>query len=142
MLLVLLAMWSGQRPMGYDVRHGAVIVSMEELQAHPRSYYGKVVTVDGNLHRTFTETAFTINQKGFLRSGPDILIISNVPKEKAVTPLEHSVDAGRAVRITGLVQPYDRDKLEGVYGPLHLEKYEGQSFMKSPVLLVIKTPST
>ena len=110
-------------------------VLMGELQKNPENYYGKTVTVDGELHRTFTETVFTIEGDGFFRD-KDILVVGNVPKAEAAIPLEHSLEDGKEVRVTGLVQPYDRGRLECAYGPLHLESREGHSFTKNPVLIV------
>src|SRR5204863_392586 len=63
---------------------------------------------------------------------------SDVPRAQAVVALEKSIDPGKDVRVTGFVQQYDRDKLECLYGPLHLESREGHSFTKSPVLIVQK----
>jgi hypothetical protein len=112
-----------------------IIVSMKELEKHPQDYYGKTVTVDGELHRTFTDNMFTIDDGGFFRD-QDILVISAVPKAEAVVPLEGSLKEGKDVRVTGVVQPYDRGKLECAYGPLHLESREGYFFTKNPVLII------
>src|SRR5215475_3750227 len=52
-------------PMTWDTRTActnecSTVVSMEELEKHPEDYYGKLVTVDGELHRTFSDNVFTI----------------------------------------------------------------------------------
>jgi hypothetical protein len=117
-----------------------IVVSMEELQKNPQNYYGKTVTVDGEMHRTFTDRVFTIEDDGFFRDH-DVLVISTVPKSEAVVALEDSIDAGKNVRVTGLVAPYDRGKLECAYGPLHLESREGHSFTRNPVLIIDRTLS-
>jgi len=119
----------------------SIIVSMEELEKHPEDYYGKLVTVDGELHQTFSDKVFTIVDRGFFRDR-DILVISSVPKTEAVIPLEESLEPGRNVRVTGVVQPYDSVKLECAYGPLHLESTEGHSFTKNPVLIIRQTRTT
>jgi hypothetical protein len=115
--------------------------SMEELEKHPEDYYGKLVTVDGELHQTFSDKVFTIVDRGFFRDR-DILVISSVPKTEAVIPLEESLEPGKNVRVTGVVQPYDSVKLECAYGPLHLESTEGHSFTKNPVLIIRQTRTT
>jgi hypothetical protein len=112
-----------------------IVVTMEELQENPSAYYGKTVTVEGEMHRTFTDHVFTIEDDGFW-SDHDVLIISTVPKSDAVVALEDSIESGTDVRVTGLVEPYDRGKLECAYGPLRLESREGHSFTKNPVLVV------
>ena len=117
-----------------------IVVSMEELQTNPESYYGKTVTVDGELHRTFTDKVFTIEDDGFLKDH-DVLVISTVPKSEAVVALEDSLEDGKNVRVTGVVRPYDRGKLECAFGPLHLESREGHSFTKNPVLIIDRTQS-
>src|SRR4051812_32322906 len=37
-----------------------IVVSMMDLRNNAADYFGKTVTVDGELHRTFTNNAFTI----------------------------------------------------------------------------------
>ncbi len=112
-----------------------IVVSMKKLEEHPDEYYGKAVTVDGELHRTFSDNVFTIEDNGLMHD-KDILVISTVPKDQTVVTLEDSLDRGKNVRITGVVQPYDRGKLECAYGPLQLESREGHSFTQNPVLIV------
>jgi hypothetical protein len=112
-----------------------IVVTMEELQMNPQAYYGRIVTVDGVLHRTFTDSVFTIEGSGNLKDR-DVLVISTVPKTEAAVPREHSLPGGKDVRITGVVQPYDRAQLECAFGPLHLDRYEGYPFTKNPVLIV------
>jgi len=127
-----------------DNQDNPIVVTIEELRKNRDNYYGKTVTVDGNIHRTFTDNVFTIEDKALVKGDPDVLVISTVPKPEAVTSLdmkERSVDRGKRVRLTGVVQPYDRGKLECAYGPLHLESREGHSFTRSPVVIVEKTES-
>src|SRR5262245_8590601 len=110
-------------------------VSMKDLQRLPENYFGKTVTVEGKMHWIFSDNVFTIQDNGFLRD-KDILVISTVSRAEAVTALQDSIEPGKSVRITGVVQPYDRGILECAYGPLHLESHEGHSFTKNPVLIV------
>lgn len=112
-------------------------VKLDDLIDHKEQYYGKVVTVDGEMHRIFGERVFTIEDDDLLRDD-DVLIISDVPRAQAVVALEKSIDPGKNVRVTGFVHKYDRDELECLYGPLQTESREGHSFEKSPVLIVQK----
>jgi hypothetical protein len=112
-----------------------IVVSMKELQKNPEDYYGKTVTVDGELHRDFNDNVFTI-----AGNCQDVLVISTVPKGDTVVALEHSLKSGTDVRVTGFVAPYDRETLECAYGPLNLENREDRSFTKNPVLIVDRTP--
>jgi hypothetical protein len=113
-------------------------VDIDDLQDYPENYYGKAVTVEGEMHRIFTDNVFTIEDSGFF-TDDDVLIISTVPRAEALTPVRESIDPGRDVRVSGVVVPYDRGKLECAYGPLNLESREGHSFTKNPVLIIDKT---
>jgi len=110
-------------------------VKLDDLIDGKERYYGKIVTVDGEMHRIFTDRVFTIEDDDFLRDD-DVLIISDVPREQAVVALEKSIEPGKKVRVTGFVHKYDRQELECLYGPLQVESREGHSFTKSPVLIV------
>jgi hypothetical protein len=110
-------------------------VKLDDLIDKPELYLGKVVTVDGEMHRIFTDRVFTIEDDDLIRDD-DVLIISDVPREQAVNALEKSIEPGKNVRVTGYVQKYDRQELECLYGPLQVESREGHSFTKSPVLIV------
>lgn len=112
-----------------------IVVSMMDLRENPEAYYGKTVTVDGELNRTFTDKAFTI-EGGDFGHDFDVLVVSTASKAESVTPKEGSVDKDKDVLVTGVVEPYDHDNLECAYGPLHLEGNEGRSFTKSPVLII------
>ena len=112
-------------------------VKLDDLIDKQDQYYGKIVTVEGEMHRLFTDRVFTIEDDDFLRDD-DVLIISDVPREQAVVALENSIDPGKNVRVTGFVHKYDRQELECLYGPLQVESREGHSFTKSPVLIVQK----
>jgi hypothetical protein len=143
-----------QQPMGMsdckqgltnsDNRDNPILVTIEELRKNRDNYYGKTVTVDGDIHRIFTDNVFTIEDKALLTGDPDVLVIATMPRPEAVSSLdmkERSVDKGKRVRLTGVVQPYDRGKLECAYGPLHLESREGHSFTRSPVVIIDKVQS-
>jgi hypothetical protein len=142
-----------QQPMGMsnckegltssDNRDNPILVTIEELRKNRDNYYGKTVTVDGDIHRTFTDNVFTIEDKALIKD-PDVLVISTGPMTDAGTSLDmknRAVEKGKRIRLTGVVQPYDRGRLECAYGPLHLESREGHSFTRSPVVIVDKTES-
>jgi len=114
-----------------------IVVQMEDLTKEPELFYGKVVTVDGELHREFTDSIFTIEDGGWLHD-KDILVISTAPRDQVVRGLspDDEIKRGKDVRVTGLVQPFDRARLECAYGPLNLEHHEGASFTKNPVLII------
>ena len=112
-----------------------VVYRLDEMFDHPDGYVGKTITVDGKMHRQFTDRVFTIEDEGFFRDR-DMLVITLVPMSQSVVPLQGSFDQGKHVRVTGVLRPYDRGKLECLYGPLHLESREGHSFTKNPVLII------
>jgi LPXTG-motif cell wall-anchored protein len=117
-----------------------VIYKLGRLLDHPDDYLGKTITVDGEMHRQFTEQAFTIEDDGFLRDH-DMLVISVTPMSQSVIPLQESFDRGKQVRVTGVLRPYDQEQLECLYGPLNLESREGKSFTKHPVLIIGHRPA-
>ena len=117
-----------------------IVVSMMELRSNAAMYYGKTVTVDGELHRMFTDKVFTI-EGGDFGHDFDVLIVSTAPKADVLTPLEGSLEPDKDVRVTGVVAPYDRGGLECAYGPLNVESHEGSSFTKSPVLIIDRGPA-
>jgi hypothetical protein len=110
-------------------------VKLDDLIDKKEQYIGKIVTVDGEMHRIFTDRVFTIEDDDLLRDD-DVLVISDVPRAQAVVALEQSIDPGKNVRVTGFVHEYNPEKLECLYGPLQTESREGHSFTKSPVLIV------
>src|SRR4051812_44941660 len=93
-----------------------MVVTMKDLQDNPSNYYGKTVSVSGQLHRRYTNYVFTIEGKTSATS-KDILVVGTVPKDEAAMPQDPR--HVQAVRVTGVVQPYDRSKLECAYGPLN-----------------------
>jgi hypothetical protein len=113
------------------------MVKLDTLIEDQEQYFGKTVTVEGEMHRIFTDHVFTIEDDDFLRDD-DVLIISDVPREQAVDALEDSIEPGKDVRVTGFVHKYDQAELECLYGPLNTESRAGHSFTKSPVLIVQK----
>lgn len=120
-----------------NVGEAGQAVKLDDLIDKKEQYIGKTVTVEGEMHRIFTDRVFTIEDDDLLRDD-DVLIISDVPRAQAVVALEESIEPGKNVRVTGFVHPYDRDELECLYGPLQTESREGHSFTKSPVLIVQK----
>jgi hypothetical protein len=112
-----------------------VIHQLKQLWKNADEYYGRTITVDGEMHRQFNDRVFTIEDSGFLHDR-DMLVISLVPMSDSVIPLQDSFEKGKNVRVTGTVRPYDRARLECLFGPLNLEFDEGHSFTKNPVLII------
>jgi hypothetical protein len=112
-----------------------VVYKLGQMLNHSEDYIGKTITVDGEMHRQFTDKVFTIEDDGFLRDR-DLLVISLIPMSESVIPLQDSFERGKQVRVTGVLRPFDRDKLECLFGPLNIESREGHSFTKNPVLII------
>jgi hypothetical protein len=151
LLVLLVVIWSLPAAMGQGNCRQSILesrdrqtvnepiaVSMKELENAPDDFYGKTVTVEGELHRTFTDKVFTIEDGGTFRD-KDILVISTVPMEEAVVALDDELEEGEDVSVTAFVVPYDRGKLECAFGPLSLDSREGHSFTKNPVLIIDRT---
>jgi hypothetical protein len=112
---------------------------LQKMLDEPDGYLGRTITVDGEMHRQFNDRVFTIQKNG---RGTDLLVITVVPMSESVIPLEGSFETHKQVRLTGVLRPYDRGKLECLFGPLDLESREGHSFVKNPVLIIgYKAPS-
>jgi hypothetical protein len=111
-------------------------VDIDDLRDNQDQYYGQTVTVEGEMHRTFNDRVFTIEDDGFFRD-KDVLVISTTSGwQEHVVPVDDSIERGEDVRVTGVVMPYDRGKLECAYGPLNLESREGHSFTHGPVIVM------
>ena len=124
-----------------DTTQTHVVYHLGEMLNDGEEWIGKTITVDGEMHRQFTDKVFTIEDDGFLRDR-DMLVISVTPMNESVIPLEDSFERGKKVRVTGVVRPYDQAQLECLYGPLNLESREGKSFTKNPVLIIGYRPPT
>jgi hypothetical protein len=112
-----------------------VIYKLGHLWKIADQFYGKTITVDGEMHRQFTDRVFTIEDDGMFRDH-DMLVISLVPMSDSVIPLQDSFERGKNVRVTGTLRPYDEAQLECLFGPLNVESREGHSFTKNPVLII------
>jgi hypothetical protein len=106
---------------------------LQRMLDHPDDLIGRTVTVDGEMHRQFTDRVFTIQQNGW---GSDLLVISVVPMSESVIPLEDTFERHKYVRLTGVLRPYDQAQLECLFGPLNTESRAGHSFVKNPVLII------
>jgi hypothetical protein len=135
--LETILLWGGETQA--DVARGTteteVIHKLKQLWKNGDEYYGRTITVDGEMHRQFNDRVFTLEDSGFLHDR-DMLVISLVPMSDSVIPLQESFERGKDVRVTGTVRPYDRARLECLFGPLNLEFDEGHSFTKNPVLII------
>src|SRR5262245_44304511 len=67
------------------------MVKLDTLIEHKEQYYGKTITVEGEMHRIFTDHVFTIEDDDFLKDD-DVLIISDVSRSQAVTPVKKSIE--------------------------------------------------
>jgi hypothetical protein len=114
-----------------------LVVELRELYDHPEEYYGKTVTVEAEIDDTFNENVFTVQDNGY-----ENMVIKTGPACSAVELLKDDEwKDGRPIRVTGVVEPYDRAKLECDLGPLDMERKEGDQFTKAPVL-IIRAPQT
>jgi hypothetical protein len=114
-------------------------VKLDTLLGNPDQYVGKTVTVEGEMHRTFSDKVFSIEDDDFLRDD-DLLIITTGSKADVVTPLEDSIEAGKNVRVTGKIVLFNRAELESKYGPLQIESREGH-YKDGDAVMVIERPA-
>ena len=113
-------------------------VQLRDLYDHPEDYYGKTVTVKAEVDDTFNENVFTIQDDGY----ESMVIKRGAACDKVEILKDKEWKDGLPLRVTGVVEPFDRDKLECAYGPLDMERKEGDLFTRSPVLIVSEPPRT
>src|SRR5262245_39671256 len=117
MALVSLGM-AGPQSTHKGLRCGSDI-KLDTVLNHPEDYFGKTVTVEGEMHRTFNDKVFSIEDDDFLRDD-DLLIVTNATKSEVVMPVKDSIEAGKDVCVTGVVQPFHRSEMESTFGPLDI----------------------
>jgi hypothetical protein len=110
-------------------------VELRELYDHPEEYYGKTVTVKAEIDDTFNENTFTVQDNGY----ENMVIKRGAACDKVQLLKDDEWKDGRPIEVTGVVEPFDRDKLECAYGPLDMERKEHDGFTKAPVLIVSET---
>jgi hypothetical protein len=113
-------------------------LKLDTVLNHPNDYFGKTVTVEGEMHRTFSEQVFSIEDDDFLRDD-DLLIITNASKADVVKPVKDSIDEGKDVCVTGVIQPFNRAEMESKFGPLNIESRASHYKEGSPVMIIERT---
>jgi LPXTG-motif cell wall-anchored protein len=110
-------------------------LKLDTVLNHPDDYFGKTVTVEGEMHRTFNDRVFSIEDDDFLRDD-DLLIISNASKPEIVKPVKDSIGEGKDVCVTGVIQPFHRAEMESKFGPLNIESRASHYPEGSPVMII------
>jgi hypothetical protein len=108
---------------------------LDTVLDHPNDYFGKTVTVEGEMHRTFSDKVFSIEDDDFFRDD-DLLIITNASKSDVVSPVKDSIAAGKDVCVTGVIQPFHRSEMESKFGPLNIESRASHYKEGSPVMII------
>jgi hypothetical protein len=111
---------------------------LDTVLNHPQDYFGKTVTVEGEMHRTFSDKVFSIEDDDFLRDD-DLLIITNSSKSDVVKPVKDSIEEGKDVCVTGVIQPFHRSEMESKFGPLNIESRASHYKEGSPVMIIEKS---
>jgi hypothetical protein len=113
-------------------------LKLDTVLNHPEDYFGTTVTVEGEMHRTFSDKVFSIEDDDFLRDD-DLLIITNSSKSEVVRPVEDSIEEGEDVCVTGVIQPFNRSEMESKFGPLNIESRASHYPEGSPVMIIEQT---
>jgi hypothetical protein len=111
---------------------------LDTVLNHPDEYFGKTVTVEGEMHRTFSDKVFSIEDDDFFRDD-DLLIITNASKSDVVSPVKDSIAEGKDVCVTGVIQPFHRSEMESKFGPLNIESRASHYKDGSPVMIIERT---
>jgi hypothetical protein len=110
-------------------------LKLDTVLNHPQEYFGKTVTVEGEMHRTFSDKVFSIEDDDLLRDD-DLLIITNTSKAEVVKPVKDSIDEGKDVCVTGVIQPFHRTEMENKFGPLNIESRASHYPEGSAVMII------
>ena len=110
-------------------------LKLDTVLNHPNDYFGKTVTVEGEMHRTFSDRVFSIEDDDFLRDD-DLLIITNATKAAVVKPVKDSIGEGKDVCVTGVIQPFHRADMESKFGPLNIESRASHYKEGDPVMII------
>ena len=110
-------------------------LKLDTVLNHPNDYFGKTVTVEGEMHRTFSDRVFSIEDDDFLRDD-DLLIITNASKAEVVKPVKDSIEEGEDVCVTGVIQPFHRTEMESKFGPLNIESRASHYKEGSAVMII------
>src|SRR6185295_14082556 len=110
-------------------------IKLDTVLNHPEDYFGKTVTVEGEMHRTFSDKVFSIEDDDLLRDD-DLLIITNTSKAEVVKPVKDSIDEGKDVCVTGVIQPFHRTEMENKFGPLNIESRASHYPEGSAVMII------
>jgi len=113
-------------------------LKLDTVLNHPDNYFGKSVTVEGEMHRTFSDKVFSIEDDDFLRDD-DLLIITDSSKADVVKPVKESIGEGKDVCVTGVIQPFHRSEMESKFGPLNIESRASHYPEGSPVMIIENT---
>jgi len=116
----------------------AETAKLDTVLNHPEDYFGKTVTVEGEMHRTFSDKVFSIEDDDFLRDD-DLLIITTASKSEVVTPVKDSIEEGENVRVTGVIVPFHRTEMECKYGPLQIES-RASHYKEGDAVMIIDRP--
>jgi len=113
-------------------------IKLDTVLNHPQDYFGKTVTVEGEMHRSFNDKVFSIEDDDLLRDD-DLLIITNASKSEVVKPVKESIEEGKDVCVTGVIQPFHRSEMESKFGPLNIESRASHYKEGSPVMIIEKS---
>jgi len=111
---------------------------LDTVLGHPDKYFGTTVTVEGEMHRTFSDKVFSIEDDDFLRDD-DLLIITDTSKADVVKPVKDSIGEGKDVCVTGVIQPFHRSEMESKFGPLNIES-RASHYPEGSAVMIIERP--
>ena len=116
-------------------------IKLDTVLNHPEDYFGKTITVEGEMHRTFSDKVFSIEDDDLLRDD-DLLIITNASKSDVVKPVKDSIEEGKDVCVTGVIRPFHRSEMESKFGPLNIESRAGHYPEGSAVMVIEQAQNT
>jgi hypothetical protein len=132
--------YSCPKPETFCETASCTVEKLDTLLDNPEEYMGRAVTVDGEMHRIFNDRVFSIEDDDFFRDD-DLLIISTCASSDVVYPLEDTIDPGKNVRVTGVIEPFNWTSLECKYGPLQIEPRITHYKEGEPVMIIDRRPA-
>lgn len=107
---------AGGRPVADQASVPDTGATISLIAERPRTYFGKTVTVSGEVDRVYGPHAFLFEGDQFV-GGADLLVVTRQPLPAVPgRPADAPLRAGDIVQVTGLVRPLDAAALQRELG--------------------------
>lgn len=113
--------------------------SVAELTGNAQHYYGRTVTVSGEIDEIYNARTFSLDGEGLGADDLLVLSVDSVPMVPGRTPAEPFAE-GDIVQVTGVLEPLVRADVEEAYG-IGVDEELAVNYQDRPVLIARSTAS-